>query len=599
MSTLQGMFEVGSRALFAAQNALNVTGHNIANANTEGYSRRRVNFATSEPIVDKWGEIGTGVKISTIDRYRDEFLDGQIRTENASFGYWQKKEQIYAQLETAFREPLLPITSSSADEPTESGLHGALLRFWDSWQKVASDPTSDDMRAELRSQAQILTDTFNSVDRQLNDIETDLNSDLEILVEEINDLLSQIRNLNQSIGDVELNKNAKASDMRDERDLLLNRLSEIVSITVYEDNVGRVKVVSSGVNLVNGVEKRELTYKKDAFDSLGRVDLYWHGSENDVPVGNIKTGELGALLDSRDNTVAQIREQFDILAKSVIEEINKIHCGAAGKLGYTEITAQNRVNIPTASLSAVNLPFNFKDGSFTIQLLDTTKKQGNQYVSDYKINVTANMTLEELAEAIDASDGTIDGGELQTEITEDGYLRIIADKDRSFIFHSDNSNLLSALGINVFFAGDRAANMRVGSQILDPALGTSRIAVADPNETPGRQIGPENATAALAIARLKDVPVLRNNTVTINSYERGIIATIGVLTRESTQLKSTSEGMLSYLGNQWEAVSGVSLDEEMTNLLKYQHAYTAAARYINVIDEMMDRIVSGLGTGGR
>src|SRR5690625_5211438 len=225
MSTFQGL-EMAKRALFAQQGALYTTGHNISNVNTEGYSRQRVNFKTTSPFPTPSriqphikGQIGTGVEIGIVDRIRNKFLDMQYRSENSRMGYWETRSEALSRMEELL------------NEPTENGLNKTMDRFWQSLQDLADNPENDGARSVVAQRGLAVAETFNHLHRSLTSIQKDLKEEIVQSVDDVNGLLNDINEINKQIRKIEPH-GMLANDLYDERDRLLDQLSEYVNIKV-------------------------------------------------------------------------------------------------------------------------------------------------------------------------------------------------------------------------------------------------------------------------------------------------------------------------------------------------------------------------------
>src|SRR5690625_1455128 len=246
MSTFHGL-EMAKQALYAQQAALYTTGHNIANANTKGYSRQRVNFATTTPYPSGSrnrpqipGQIGTGVQVGSIQRIRDEFLDYQFRTESSRHGYWQTTASALRRLEELL------------NEPSENGLSQTLDEFWQSLQDLATNPENSGARSVVVNRALAVTETFNYLSETLESIRGDLQNQIKVTVSDVNSLLTQINEINKQIQAVEPH-GYLPNDLYDDRDRLIDELSEIVSIKVHH-----IESSDSAVEHAEGIVRIEL-----------------------------------------------------------------------------------------------------------------------------------------------------------------------------------------------------------------------------------------------------------------------------------------------------------------------------------------------------
>ncbi|MDI6799680.1 MAG: flagellar hook-associated protein FlgK [Actinomycetota bacterium] len=460
--------EIATRSLRAQQRGMEVTGHNIANANTPGFSRQRAVLATTDPYpVPAFnrplvgGQIGTGVKIEAIQRVRDAFLDTQIRKESLSLGSWQSIETALEQVEVIF------------NEPSESGLSKVMSDFWNAWQELAKDPSSQVARVSLREQSTTLTGAINHAYAQLEELKNNLDGDIEIKVDQINTIARQIRDLNESIIKFESTGDS-ANDLRDKRDLLLDELSKVINFSVTESDNGGVLIYIKNKTLVSDVEMLELTTTPGPLnDSFLKV--IWADDLSDVSITN---GSLNGLIEARDDYINFYMDELDQLTAGIIAQVNDIH----------------------------------EDGF--------------------------------------ALDGVTTGLD--------------------------------------FFTGTGAADIAVNSIFSDLSL----IAASMSGEA-------GDGLNALAIAGLKRTLTMNGATATFDDFYKSTISSLGVDIQEANRLVVNERLLIEQLNNRKESVSGVSLDEEVVNLLKYQRAYEAASRLITVMDEMLDKLINGTGSVGR
>ncbi len=236
MSTFQGL-ETARRGMYTQQTALQVTGHNVANANTPGYTRQRINFEQTSPFPSPSfnkpqipGQIGTGVEAGSVQRIRDSFLDVQFRGENNKLGYWETKANSLMKMEEIM------------NEPSDSGLAKTMDMFWQSLQDLAVNPKNSGARSVVRQRGMALAETFNYLSNSLTTIRQDLNNEINVTEKEVNSLLKQVHNVNQQIGDVEPH-GLLPNDLYDERDRLIDSLSKLVNINVtYQPSGGTLQV---------------------------------------------------------------------------------------------------------------------------------------------------------------------------------------------------------------------------------------------------------------------------------------------------------------------------------------------------------------------
>ena len=243
--SLLSVLNVGTRAIFASQLAMDVAGQNISNADVEGYSRKRLNLQPDYRFDSAYGQIGMGVDVINIERLRNEFIDEQIRRQNQQVGYYEELDYTLESIENIFTEP------------SDTGVIHFVDQFFDSWQNLSNNPSDISARTMVRTNAEILIDVFHNVSGELANLRQTRNEEIQQQVNKINEICKELHNLNLEIGTVELN-NQNANDSRDRRDLLLKDLSKIIDISVVENETGQITITTSGNIIVSPVYYQEL-----------------------------------------------------------------------------------------------------------------------------------------------------------------------------------------------------------------------------------------------------------------------------------------------------------------------------------------------------
>ncbi|MBP8820354.1 MAG: flagellar hook-associated protein FlgK [Syntrophomonadaceae bacterium] len=321
--------EIGKRSVLMHQTALSITGHNMANANTPGYTRQVPDIVTTPPWhapalvqTGKAGQLGTGVDIAAINRIRDEFIDNQIRHENRTDGYWSALQDTLAKIEVIL------------NEPSEDGLRGVMDMFWESWQNLSIHPESEAVRAVVVQRGMSLAEAFNHTYRQLVELREDVNAQVKVKVDEINSIAMQVADLNQQILAISI-AGKQPNDLLDKRDLLIDQLSKIADVRVYNDRNNMVALQLGDRVLVDGVNYNKLSTQ---MDQEGMNMVIWQDTGTRVNVAN---GELRGLLDARGKTLLEgeaqpsiyketipnMIDKLNALAKTLVVKVNNIHRG--------------------------------------------------------------------------------------------------------------------------------------------------------------------------------------------------------------------------------------------------------------------------------
>jgi flagellar hook-associated protein 1 FlgK len=469
---------LANRALVAQQIGLDTTGHNIANANTDGFTRQAAEMEASTPFTlagtsrpQQPGQLGTGVDVTNIKRFRDGFLDLQYRQEQQLLGQWTSSQDALSKIEQAF------------NEPSSEGLASALSQFWNNWSSLANNPESQSFRKSLVESAQTLTSQMNQLYNTLAGQQRNLDTDVQLRVTDINNLTQQIARLNDQIIRI-VGAGDQPNDLRDQRDLLLDQLSKIVNITYAESDNGSVTVNIGGRTAVYGNQSFQLKTQEDP--TTGFSQVYWADAfrESQVPPlpldqANITSGQLYGDIQARDVTLADTLDQLNSLGATLITQVNEVHSQGFG------------LN------DATGLPF---------------------------------------------------------------------------------------------FAGTGADDIAVSDAITGDL---DNVAAAS------SQLSPGDGSNALAIHDLQRQLVMNNGSATIEDFYAGLVANLGVQSQQAQGMAKNEQLLSDHLAEQRQSVGGVSLDEETTNLIRYQHAYNAAARVVTAVDEMLDKLINGTGLVGR
>ncbi|MFP4173815.1 MAG: flagellar hook-associated protein FlgK [Candidatus Hydrogenedentota bacterium] len=562
MGTLFSSLDIARSGMAASQVQLDTAGHNIANVNTDGFSRQRVELETRGPINRPYGQIGRGVNLRGVERIRDTFLDAAYRRSAPGLGQAELESSFYVQIEDKFLEP-------------EENAFGERLDQWfQTLNDFASDADKLPQRQSVLSEAESLTQFVNQTHSRLDDLRVDANAEVRNAAVELNELAEGIAQLNKKIRNVE-GGGRTANDFRDERDLLLDDLSKIADISVNERESGEVNVLIGEESLVQGDQAREVeAFRKSDLDPLGIHQdfhqLRFADSGDAVPPGN---GKLGGALRMRDEVVPEVMGDLDSIAQGLIQGINGVHSQGRGLEAITGVLENAMPVEDTSAPIADQVPFDVTDGSFDIAVYDDGDDQG--VVSG--ITVDADASLDDLAASLNAVPDV-------TAQIVDGRLEIEADNNGSFHFLNDDSNVLVAAGLNGLLSGTGAGDISVDDRIAaNPALLSSGYSPDLGDDGDNR--------AALDLADVEETGILEDGQATISEFYSSMISQLGTDTRSSLQTRDLEETFLDDFQRRREEVSGVSLDEEVASLLMYQRAFEASTRVMTTTDRMLDALM--------
>ncbi len=564
MSLMSSLY-VGVSGLSASQNSLNTTAHNLANIDTKGYVRQQVVQADRAYL--KWGvthlstlQSGMGVNIATVRQVRDMFLDKAYRQEIGRQGFYEVQYEAVQEVESMFGELEGVAFQDSLEE------------LWKSLEELSKTPDLIEVRATLVQNAESFLERAEIIYNQLKAYQVNLNTQIQDKVSRINEIAEGIKDLNDKISRYESNGLENANDLRDERNNLLDELGQIISITYKENSNGVVTVNAEGVQLVGETNVYKMgTAKvsessnllKPVWVSYGNVDVFnldrATSSENNTDIGSLKGllvsrgddtanyTDMFLALDEYNNTIntsviMTVQAQFDQLIHGVVTAINDILCP------NKEITLADGTTITV--LDEENAPVGM-DSDYTMGQALFNRKSMDRY------------------EAVDVE-----------VLDEDGNLQTITVRKYN---EEDPDDYYS-----LFTLGEIEINPEISNNYsLIPLSSNSRTGEVDVK------------TAEALVSKWQEgFAVLSPNSLTVYSFNDYYTAFIGELANRGEQLGNISSNqatLTSNIDNQRQQVAGVSSDEELTNLIKYQHAYNASSRYITVIDEMLEHIISTLG----
>lgn len=621
----------------ALQQAINTTGHNISNVNTPGYSRQSVHFATQPAQFLGGSYLGSGTTIETIERAYDDFLTGEVRNRTSSFAEFQTLQELTGRLDSLLADPAI-------------GLSGALDSFFGAVQDVANNPGGIAERQVLLGEAQTLSDRFSYLDGRLGSLDNELNARLSTTVSEINGLSAGIADINtQIVSALARGQGEQPNDLLDTRDELVRELSSKVGITTLMQSDGSMNVmVGSGQPLVVGSLAVGLEAQPDP-DGLtqlivGRANP--SGAIDDIS-RFVTGGELGAILDFRESALGSARNDLGLLAIGVTETFNEQHQLGVDLYGQpggnlfkpvAPIFTPSPTNAGSSTLSVAiddvagltgdNYRVSFDTGQWTVTNLRTDATQtgaGPFTVDGLTIGVSGTPTNGDSF----VVEPTIQGASLFSLAITDPQSFAAASPLRaplqlgnagtgevSGLSVSDASGLPLAGPVTLTFNPDAlgagvpgydVAGIGGGPLAYDPAtensgkeftLGGFTFEVAG---TPfdGDALVIENNTSgtgdnrnALALAGLQTERSLLGGTASYQEAYGAAVADVALQSQRAQSGVNTETLLLDQAVAARDSVSGVNLDEEAANLIRYQQAYQAAAQIISVADQLFQTLLS-------
>lgn len=556
--SLNGLLNQGLSSLLASQRGLATTGHNIANASTPGYSRQRVELAARPPQGFSNGFIGKGVAVSTIRRSHDQFLTAQIRTSTSGAGEARTFHELASRVDNLLAN-------------SDTGLASELQTFFDAVHEVAADPTSLPSRQVLLTEAEGLAQRFQSLSQQITHLDQEANERLTGLVSEVNALTEGIAELNREVVQTEAAAGAQpANDLRDQRDELLRRLSEKIGFNTVEQDDGSMNVlIGKGHPLVVGGSHTTLSVAANSFDPTRREIAVSAGASSTIVSDTLNGGAIGGVLDFRHRVLDQAENALGRVAVGLARGFNALHRTGAdldGNPGLDFFSAIDTTTAPPSNPASVEvLGHQHNAGpSPLVAITDPAALTTSDYRLDY------------------------DGAEyVVTRLSDNQVQRFNVAVPSSIALDGFEINLSTPLA-----AGD-------SFMVRPVAAGASKfgLAIHEPKKIAAAAAGGgvgDNRNA-LELAELQERLTLENGSASFAGAYGQLVASVGAVTQQADTHRSAQEVLLTQVTDARDAVSGVNLDEEAANLLRYQQAYEASARVIAAADATFNALISAVG----
>ncbi|MDG2423473.1 MAG: flagellar hook-associated protein FlgK [Phycisphaerales bacterium] len=552
--SLHGAFEIGRSALLTSQLAMRVTGNNMANAVTPGFARRTIHLSALQGLEG----VGHGVSFSAARREIDMGLQARFR------------DAISREAGASIDQRFLGAIEALQNELGDSDISSALSEFFNSFSNLANTPSDTSLRSLIVERGVALAGQINDLRSQYHDLGEEIASSIESSVGQVNTLLEQIADLNERIVS---EGGSDGTTLLDEREMLLTELSQYMDVQVIHQDSGMADVLVGSVPLVLGTEARGVEASFES-GSHGVTEAFVR-VQADGSVLDVGNGTIGGLLRQRSETIIPAIESLETFARELIWQVNRLHSQGQGTAGYTSVIsgiAFENTNVPLNQV----LDFPISNGNFTMHLRDPDT---GEVVDAWTIEVDAdNWSLQDLAHAISMETNE----SVSVSITDDGRLQIESTGDGELIFSEDSSGVLASLEINTFFSGSNAGNIMV-SELLQSDI---NLVAAGSDTVEG------SAGTALAIAGLRDLSVQAIGGQSLTAFWSGEVGALAVRTSTATGAYGAAAMVRDGLSAQVQSVSGVSMDEESINLLTFERQYQAAARYLEVLDETIQTLLS-------
>lgn len=620
-STFSGI-ELGKRSIMAHTQAITTAGHNISNANTEGYSRQRVELKEFDPLYrpelerpEEPGMVGQGMVAESITRVRDQLLDERITEQANQETYWDTRSKYYSMLEKIY------------NEPDDVSIRSNMDKFWESWQELSIHPENQASRQAVVTRGESLTDSISQRYESLQGINTLLNGDIDATVKQVNNYASQIAALN---GEIVRSKGMgdNPNDLLDQRDNLVDKLSKLVNITRSDRDDDEFMVHVDGRVLVQGGVARGFDLKT-VVDNNGNSQLVWKDTGGNAVV---KGGQLGALIELRDTDVRNEMQSLNTMTMNFADLVNDVHRNAVGANGTTGL------DFFTEHPFVENVNGNYDvngdgeiDHSYVFRFTGTNKLSAQEQIGlegtmtfsapSGTVNVAYHSTdtVAEVVSRINDSNGEVKAyldrnnnlvlkaTTAQAQENPDFVIRHVEDSGMFLTGYAGILNGSGAAGAYDYNRAD-AVNSLAGAQFavtpmvnpsayitVNPAIKNDVMSVAAgfPDATGGVAAG--DGKAALEIASIRNTQVMIGRNRTFDDYFADTVTNVGLKGEQAETQTKNQNAIMGDLRNMRDSISGVNIDEELADIIKFQHGYNAAASFIKTWNEMLDTIINRMG----
>ena len=657
--------QIGKSGIYTQRKAMEVTSHNIANANTEGYSRQRAVIEASRPYMITSmhtpvvpGQVGTGSTVAQIQQFRDEFIDAKITKETTALEWKSTADSLMKQVEAI------------VNEPGTATIRDQLDKYWAAWEDLANDASNSALRRNLVEETETLVATFQEIDDQLRRLQGSptwcsqgsIESQIRDTVGEVNNLAKTIASLNEQIGRSESNVNV-ANDLRDQRQKALEDLAELINVDFHYDEKGFLNVNAGTHPLVQNIFSKDLSIvvkNGESFSTVAGSENYPEYSDNI----EVASAALTHTTDQRNITLtvgqlAQAHSQYSFLTfhpltgplsdfgvtsgtfmvngrEFELDAENTTMQGLAQMLDEANINVNGSINesgqlILESSQSGQDYQIQSVNGTsnlFTVLNLQDHKKaqdarfsiNGQEYASSKNTvsDALAGVTIFLRGEGVANLDlrPVVTSGKLKglLEVRDGSLQQAIDDLNKLAYTIAVETNQVHRQGYGL--DGETGRNFFKPLEYLDVnnpyknaiqnlaledyvSINLNTIAAAggtveDPNDRLRSYNGDGDGSNAIQIAQLKHTNFFNDGKSSFNDFYNELVTDVASKSKRYETEAAYSQSLLTQLDAKRQELSGVSLDEELANLIRFQHAYNAAARVITTVDEMLDKIINGM-----
>ncbi len=587
---------IGTTALLTSRYGLDVTGQNLGNVDTPGYSRQRLNQVASVGTTSGLSNaiVGNGVWVGSVKRIGSEFYEKQLRQATTTDEYNGQLQSCYSQLQ------------GMVNELTGNALSDSIAGFWKGMSNFTTNSESVAIRSTFLAEAQQMTSRFNQMAKQLNSFKADTNEEIQGSVQRINQLLHDVAELNQNIVTSEVGgaSDRSANDLRDQRGELVKELYEYMDVDVVEEANGSYIVSLHGRNLVYFDQVKDVGLERVPTES-GMLAYQPVFSTDKYPL-KPSDGKLAAQLKMRDEIIPSYEKDMDALAGNFIWEFNRIYSQGIGLEPFSSVTAKNGPINPQAALNELQYAdSNIANGTFEIkngnlEVIVYNKNTGEPTTVSIEIDLDGRAGPDGEPDMIlwdpdnpDASHSFLNRLQSALDKVVPGVFDVSLDRhyqlgitskseDYAFAFGKDTSGVLAALGLNTFFTGHNAMSMGINQDVIDnPSLLAA-----------GKSFEKGDNDTAMELMNLREKPLGTLKEMTLEDHYLATLGRLGAEANQAKNMKDLSCDVVNRMFVQRESLSGVNEDEEVTKLIVYQRAFQSAAKFISTVDQLYETLIN-------
>ncbi len=614
--------EIGKRSLMAHNVQIQTAGHNISNADTEGYSRQRVTVAAMDPLdrpdlerAELPGQLGQGTVVQSVTRVRDELLDNRIFAQTNLESYWNTRDTYYSMIEQIY------------NEPDEVSVRTNMDKFWQAWQELSTDPGSDACRQAVVTRAENLTNSIQQNNKSLLAIQQQVNGDIEASVKQVNDITRQLADVNKEIVRV-MGMGDNPNDLMDRRDLLVERLGNLINVTVVRSDPDEFIVHTDGQMIVQGGLARQIDEVTD-MDNSGYTKLIWHDTQFDA---SFRGGSLGALVELRDKDLRSELQSLDTMTQNFADLVNDVHRNAIGKNNVTGLdfftehpfVENTNGNYDRDGDGAVDSSYIFRmTGTNALRPQEQIGLAGTMTFSGTSGNISVTYyptdTVEDVVNRINDSNGEVKAyldrnSNLVLKATTAQQIGnpdfVIRHVEDSGMFLTGYSGILAGSGEAGAYdwAQPDAVNSLAGAQfavtpimhpsgyvVVNPAIASDVQSVAAAFANNQGRAETDDGRAAVEIAAIRNSKMMVGGDRTFDDYFAETVTRIGLKGEQAENMLASQKAIMNDLRDLRDSISGVNVDEELADIIKFQYGYQAAAKFISVQDQLLNTLINRIG----